>query len=76
MVYTRFHAPSCARLCVCEQVTQEDIEVCEAVQERLASGGYLGPGPLSPRHEQGVAYFQRRVRTLHNLHATAPEDQY
>lgn len=56
-------------------MTEEDIQVCEAVQERLQSGGYLGPGPLSPRHEAGVAYFQARVRALHHLHASA-EDQY
>jgi choline monooxygenase len=57
------------------QVTQEDVTVCEAVQERLASGGYAVPGYLSPRHEAGVAYFQDRVRQVHNLHSS-PEDQY
>ena len=49
--------------------------VCEAVQERLVSGGYLEPGFLSPRHENGVAYFQDRVRQVHNLHS-APEERY
>jgi len=57
------------------EVTEEDIGVCEAVQERLLSGGYLSPGYLSPRHENGVAYFQQRVREVHNQHA-APGDRY
>ena len=41
-------------------VVREDFEVCIETQKNYASGAY-GPGPLSPRHEQGVAYFQQRV---------------
>ena len=58
-----------------DKVTEEDIKVCEAVQERLSSGGYLTPGYLSPRHENGVAYFQERGREGHKAHAD-PEDRY
>ena len=38
-------------------VIREDFEVCVETQKNYESGGYR-PGPLSPRHEQGVAYFQ------------------
>ncbi|MBC7479496.1 MAG: aromatic ring-hydroxylating dioxygenase subunit alpha [Pseudorhodobacter sp.] len=41
-------------------VVREDFEVCVETQKNYASGGYH-PGPLSPRHEKGVAYFQARV---------------
>jgi choline monooxygenase len=41
-------------------VVREDFEVCVETQKNYASGGYR-PGPLSPRHEKGVAYFQARV---------------
>lgn len=41
-------------------VIREDFEVCVETQKNYESGGYR-PGPLSPRHEQGVAYFQRRL---------------
>lgn len=41
-------------------VTAEDIEVCEIVQRNLRAGIY-DRGALSPRHEQGVAYFQKLV---------------
>ena len=36
----------------------EDKAICEAVQRNLDSGVYT-TGVLSPRHEQGVAAFQR-----------------
>jgi choline monooxygenase len=39
---------------------REDFEVCVQTQKNYASGSYH-PGPLSPRHEKGVAYFQARV---------------
>ena len=42
-------------------VIEEDFTVCIETQKNYASGGYA-PGPLSPRHEQGVAWFQNRVR--------------
>ena len=41
-------------------VVREDFEVCVQTQKNYASGAYR-PGPLSPRHEQGVAYFQGKV---------------
>ncbi len=41
-------------------VIREDFEVCLETQKNYESGGYR-PGPLSPRHEQGVAYFQQRL---------------
>jgi choline monooxygenase len=39
----------------------EDAQICEAVQRNLDAGIYRR-GVLSPRHEQGVASFQRMVR--------------
>ena len=42
-------------------VVREDYDVCLGTQKNYESGGYRA-GPLSPRHEQGVAYFQRRLR--------------
>lgn len=42
-------------------VIREDFEICCTTQQNYESGAYR-PGPLSPRHEQGVAYFQRRLR--------------
>ena len=40
-------------------VIREDFEVCIETNKNYDSGAYR-PGPLSPRHEQGVAYFQGR----------------
>ena len=40
-------------------VIREDFAVCGAVHRNYATQSYR-PGPLSPKHEQGVAYFQRR----------------
>jgi choline monooxygenase len=42
-------------------VTQEDARICEAVQRNLDAGLY-NTGRLSPRHENGVWYFQNLVR--------------
>ena len=42
-------------------VVEEDFGICVETQKNYASGGYA-PGPLSPRHEQGVAWFQNQVR--------------
>jgi len=42
-------------------IVREDFGICEHTQKNYASGAYI-PGPLSPRHEQSVAYFQGRVR--------------
>ena len=40
---------------------REDFGICEEVQQNLKSGVYRD-GPLSPRHEDGVQYFQDMVR--------------
>jgi len=42
-------------------VIREDFGICLGVHQNYASGNYQ-PGPLSPRHEQGVEYFQQRVQ--------------
>jgi len=44
-------------------VVREDFEICLETHRNYASGDYR-PGPLSPRHESGVAYFQRRISEL------------
>ena len=49
------------------EVVEEDFAICRNVQRNLASGCYES-GPLSPRHENGVAYFHDLVRR-----ALAPE---
>lgn len=46
-------------------VTGEDVEICEAVQKSFSSGAYYSPGPLSPRHENGVEYFHSIIRKVH-----------
>lgn len=43
-----------------DAILDEDRTICEAVQRNMASGIYV-PGPLSPRHEGGVAEVQRQV---------------
>jgi choline monooxygenase len=45
----------------------EDATICEAVQRNLDAGVY-DRGVLSPRHEHGVAAFQRMI-----LEATGPD---
>jgi len=42
-------------------IVREDFSICETTQQNYQSGSYQ-PGPLSPRHEQSVVYFQSRVR--------------
>jgi choline monooxygenase len=42
-------------------ILEEDRVICEAVQRNLSSGLYQA-GPLSPRHEAGVALVQSLVR--------------
>lgn len=44
-----------------EEITAEDVVICEAVQRNLNAGRYRA-GWLSPRHENGVAAIQRLVR--------------
>ena len=41
-----------------EQVQQEDIAICTAVQRNLASGSYVS-GRFNPQREQGLHHFQR-----------------
>lgn len=41
-----------------EQVQQEDIDICVAVQRNLASGSYRS-GRFNPKREQGLHHFQR-----------------
>ena len=43
------------------ELLREDEAICNAVQRNLESGIY-DRGQLSPRHENGVAYFQSLVR--------------
>ena len=42
-------------------VTAEDLDMCEIVHRNITSGAYRA-GPLSPRHEGAVAWFQQRLR--------------
>jgi choline monooxygenase len=42
-------------------IVREDFGICEHTQRNYASGAY-SPGPLSPRHEQSVVYFQAMVK--------------
>ena len=44
-----------------DAVQQEDVDICLAVQQRLASGSYLA-GRLCPKRESGVHHFQELVR--------------
>jgi choline monooxygenase len=54
-------------------IVREDFGICEHTQRNYASGAYQ-PGPLSPRHERSVAYFQGRVvETLAQVSARAAE---
>ncbi len=41
--------------------TEEDVAICEAVQRNLDAGIYQA-GRLSPKHEMGVAWFQRQIQ--------------
>ena len=47
-----------------DQVTREDKDICERVQQNLNAGVYRA-GVLSPKHETGVAWFQARIREAH-----------
>ena len=53
-----------------DRVTAQDKEVCEEVQRNLRTGIYRG-GVLSPKHEQGVAWFQARIAEAHGEPAPA-----
>ncbi len=43
-----------------EVVTKEDVEIVEHVQKNIKAGIYT-PGPLSPKHEMCVGWFQSKV---------------
>ena len=47
-------------------VVREDFGICLETHKNYASGGYSS-GPLSPHHEEGVRYFQDRVRRSLNF---------
>lgn len=47
-------------------VTQEDIRIVEAIQQTMNSG-IINPGPLSPKHEQGVLAFQQWVQESYSV---------
>jgi choline monooxygenase len=67
IVYWYFFAPDASPAAVeasrklSASLMDEDRAICEAVQRNLDAGVYER-GPLSPRHESGVAAFQRWVR--------------
>lgn len=42
-------------------VVREDYEICVRTHKNYEAGNYSA-GPLSPRHEQGVHYFQEKVK--------------
>jgi choline monooxygenase len=44
-----------------DEVQQEDVTICLAVQQRLASGSYFA-GRLCPRRESGVHHFHELLR--------------
>jgi choline monooxygenase len=44
-------------------VVREDFGICEITHQNYATGGYR-PGPLSPRHETGVAWFQGKLADI------------
>jgi choline monooxygenase len=46
---------------VSEVTLDQDQAICEAVQRNLDAGVYR-TGPLSPRHEAAVGWFQDRLR--------------
>ncbi|HYD99061.1 MAG TPA: SRPBCC family protein [Alphaproteobacteria bacterium] len=50
-----------ASLAISREVTEEDVKICEAVQRNLNAGLY-DIGRMSPRHENGVWFFQKLVR--------------
>ena len=59
---SKINAPKRAKIIADNmEVIREDFEICVSTQRNYESGGYR-PGPLSPRHEAGVAYFQQKLR--------------
>ena len=72
--YLYFYDPATARmdevLAASDQLTVQDVWICERVQENLNAGVYEA-GVLSPRHEEAVGWFQARIMALHGLGADA-----
>lgn len=66
--YLYFYDPQTADmeavLAASDELTAEDKSICEAVQRNLDAGIYEA-GVLSPRHEDGVAWFQTQVARVH-----------
>lgn len=68
LVYHFYFADTCAAAEAARQrtidtncaIVREDFSICEHTQRNYASGGYR-TGPLSPHHEQSLAYFQSKV---------------
>lgn len=52
-------------------VQEEDVAICERVQQGLASGHYV-PGRLSPRREAGVWHFHERLRAAYAAAGSLP----
>jgi choline monooxygenase len=55
-------------------ILEEDRRICDALQRNLASGLAV-PGPLSPRHEDGVALVQALVERAVSQHCTTARAQ-
>jgi choline monooxygenase len=49
-----------------DEIQQEDIAICEAVQRGLASG-YYEPGRLCPRREAGLWHFHTLLRQAYTI---------
>ncbi len=47
-----------------DEIQQEDIAICEAVQKGLASGSYQA-GRLCPKRESGLWHFQNQLRAAY-----------
>ena len=47
------------------KVIRQDFDICRQVHDNYRSNAY-SPGPLSPRHEAGVYYFQKRYLQMLN----------
>ena len=66
--YLYFYDPAAtdmaAVLGASNQLTGQDVAICQAVQRNLDAGIY-DTGVLSPRHEDGVAWFQSQVAGVH-----------
>jgi choline monooxygenase len=70
-----YYAPDAARALAerdrtfADEVQDEDIAICEAVQRGLASGSYVA-GRLNPRRESGVWHFHELLRAAYAQRAT------